>query len=38
MKKLFWCLFVIMIMLLPIAALAEGDMPGRLAFAHDGRI
>ena len=27
MKKLFWCLFVIMIMLLPIAALAEGELP-----------
>ena len=27
MKKLFWCLFVILILLLPIAALAEGELP-----------
>ena len=27
MKKIFWCLLFIMVMLLPIAALAEGEIP-----------
>jgi len=27
MKKLFWCLFVILMLLLPIVALAEGEIP-----------
>lgn len=27
MKKLFWCLFVILILLLPVVAMAEGEIP-----------
>lgn len=27
MKKLFWCLMLLLVMLLPVAALAEGELP-----------
>ena len=27
MKKLFWCLFVILMLLLPVVAMAEGEIP-----------